>query len=391
MTRPSLKSTIPHFHADGAVHFRMAGELLTLDDADGRVGCLLKLMDGTRETDDVFTELAQVHPETTRAEFDEAIAELDASRLLQDAAADPGVLTETQRERWSRNIGFFETVASLTTSKYEFQRRIRDTKVAMLGVGGVGSHVLMDMVALGFMDIRIVDFDTVELSNLNRQVLYGDHALGRSKVELAAEWARRFHRDVRVETVDRMLSSADEVYAAVHDRDIVVGAIDRPKTRGMAWLNEGCVRAGAALITGGVETQRTLHYTIVPGVSGCIQCWQSAALADPMTRRIFDLDREIEDAGQRSGEDVAALSSLVTLQTAFLVNELVRLATGSAPPLAVGRLLQALFHNPVLRAAETWRRDPDCAVCGGVEPAERFRWLVDQEAPSLEPSGVWTA
>ncbi|MFE2288893.1 HesA/MoeB/ThiF family protein [Streptomyces sp. NPDC059443] len=392
MPKPSLKSTIPSFKDESGINFRMAGEILTLEDPDGIVADLVGLLDGSRETTGVFTELTGRHPEVTREEFDQALADLDDARLLHDVDASHEGLTDYDLERWSRSLGFFETYATLDRSKYAFQRGIRDTKVAMLGVGGVGSHVLMDLVAMGFRDIRIVDFDTVELSNLNRQVLYGEQYIGRSKIERAAAWVKGYNSDVTLHTLEKKLMSADDVYEAVHDRDIVVAAIDRPKTRALTWLNEGCLRAGAALITGGVDTQRAVHFTILPGVSGCVACWKSAAhAADATSRDIYLQQRTEEDAGLRFGEDMAAFDGLVALQTAFLVGELIRLATGVSTPLSVGRMLQVTFQTPVLAERETWQRDPDCPTCKGVIAQPRFAALRDAltPAPPLVQQGAW--
>jgi molybdopterin/thiamine biosynthesis adenylyltransferase len=392
MVKPTIKSTIPHHRNNSGVHFRMAGEILTLDDHDGSVGLLVELLDGTRTADEAYGDLSAARPHVTRAEFDAALVDLDDSRLLHDGDAFREGLTDEMCERWSRNLGFFETYASMAQSKYSFQRRIRDTKVALLGVGGVGSHVLMDLVAIGFTDIRIVDFDTVDLSNLNRQVLYGDKYLGQVKVDLAKQWVERFNGEVELDTINKKLMSADDVYAAVHDRDIVVAAVDRPKTRALPWLNEGCVRAGAALITGGVDTQRALHHTVVPGVSGCLECFQSAVHAtDEIAREMYRMLREQEDAGLKFGEDTAAFNGLVALQTAFIIGEVSRLATGITPPLSVGRLMQVTFQTPTLTEMQSWERDPDCPVCRDAVPSVRLAWVADatNPPPSLVPAGVW--
>lgn len=392
MPKPSLKSTIPFSRDETGIHFRMAGEILTLEDPDGAVADLVALLDGSRETEAVHTALTERHPALSRADLDQALADLDDARLLHDADASREGLTDQDCERWSRNLGFFETYATMDHSKYAYQRAIRDTRVAMLGVGGVGSHVLMDVVATGFRDIRIVDFDTVELSNLNRQVLYSEQDIGQSKTELAAAWVKRYDSDVTLDVVTRKLMSADDVYDVVHDRDIVIAAIDRPKTRALTWLNEGCLRAGAALVTGGVDTQRAVHFTVLPGVSGCVECWKTAAhVSDPTAHAIHLEQRAQEDAGQRFGEDMAAFDGLVALQTAFLVGELVRLATGVTTPLSVGRLLQVTFQAPILAERESWLRDPSCSACGHVVPAARFAALADtlNPAPPLVPAGAW--
>lgn len=190
MARPALKTSIPYFVSDGSVHFRLGGDLTSLEDTDGRVLRLLQLLDGTRDLDALHRDLSADYPDLTAEDVREAVDDLDASGLVQDTADRGEDFDAAARERWSNNLGFFETYASLGTSKYEFQRRIRDARVAVLGVGGIGSHTLIDLVAIGFTDIRIVDFDKIEVSNFNRQIIYGEPDVGRTKVHVAAERAR---------------------------------------------------------------------------------------------------------------------------------------------------------------------------------------------------------
>ncbi|NJC73103.1 hypothetical protein HC031_25790 [Planosporangium thailandense] len=382
MAHPALKTSIPYFIADGAAHFRLSGELTSLEDPDGRVGTLLSLLDGTRTVDEIHRDLSATYPDITPADVAEAVRDLDETGLLQDADDRGDDFGEAARARWSNNLGFFETYASLTTSKYEFQRRLRDAKVAVLGVGGIGSHVFIDLVAIGFTDIRIVDFDRIELSNFNRQILYGEPYIGRLKVEVAAERARTLNSGVRIDPVQKRLTSADDVYEVVADRDIVIAVVDRPKMHIAHWLNEGCVRAGTALIGGGVDTQRATHYTMVPGVSGCVECWlRQVQRDDPTSRMVLDVMHRIDRDGEQFGEDTAAFNGLVLTAAGHMVNEMVRLASGVTPPLSVGRLLAASFHDPRPVEAESWKRDPDCSVCRHAAPKPALRWLASEAGP----------
>lgn len=390
MVKPALKSVIPYFHDGHSIHFRMAGELLTLDNEDGQVGALVKLLDGTRTIDEICDDFRAAFPHVERSTVQEALQELDAERLLEDAAASTERLTSAQLDRWSRSLAFFETFASLAVSKYLYQRRLMDTKVAVLGVGGVGCHVLMDLVALGFTDIRIVDFDRVEASNLNRQVLYGDHCLGERKTRIATEWARRFRNDIAIQAVERKLMSAEDVYEVVHDRDIVLSALDRPKTRILLWLNEACVRAGVPLITGGVDTQRWIHHTMLPGITGCLQCWQLDVFSrDEVSQHIFNGLRQREDATLTFPEDLAAFGGLVVPLAGFMVNEAVRLATRVCQPLAPARLLQQSYRSPAVSEHERWSRMPDCPVCRDIEPRPSLAWVDLAQQPPVAPVSAW--
>lgn len=168
----------------------------------------------------------------------------------------------------------------------------------------------------------------------------------------------------------------------VHDRDIVLGTADAPKLDMMHWLNAGCVRAGAALITGGVATQLAYMYTVVPGVSGCAECWfESVERNDPASRMLHREMRAAEARGERFGEDTAAFNGLVVLLDAYMVGDAVRLASRVSPPVSVGRVLEATFHNPQVQVAETFERLPGCAVCGPVKALESLSWLGDDQRP----------
>jgi molybdopterin/thiamine biosynthesis adenylyltransferase len=377
---PVLKQSIPYFTVDNAIHFRLAGTLITLEDADGRVLELLKLLDGRHEQDAIWQELSARYPDVTPDDVSAAICDLDDNGLIQDASDTGDDFDVDARERWSRNLGFFETYASLSISKYEFQRRIRDAKIAVLGIGGVGTHLVLDLVAIGFTDIRLVDFDTVELSNLNRQVLYGERFIGQHKVQIAADRAREFNSGIRLEAEQTKLESADDVYRVVHDRDIVIGSADNPKLDIERWMNAGCVRSGAALISGGVVTQRAFLSTTVPGISGCIECWYDAVQESDPTSRMVRQDMLASQArGERFAEDTAAFNGLVMLLAAQIAGEAVKLASRVSPPLSVGRLIEMAFHDPRPVVTETFKRRDDCAVCRNAEPAATLRWLSSDE------------
>jgi molybdopterin/thiamine biosynthesis adenylyltransferase len=356
--------------------------MTSLEDPDGRVLALLSLLDGNRAPEQVYQDLSADYPDVTLDDVREALADLDESGLIQDAADTGADFDADDLRRWDRNFGFWETYASTSVSKYEFQRRIRNCKIAVLGIGGVGSHVLLDLIGIGFTDIRIVDFDKIELSNLNRQVLYGTPFIGQPKVEVAADRARAFGGKLNLEVVRERLLSADDVYDVVHDRDLVLGTADAPKLDMMHYLSEGCVRAGAALITGGVATQLAYMYSVVPGISGCADCWfDSVQRNDPASRMLHREMRAAEARGERFGEDTAAFNGLVVLLDAYMVGDAVRLASRVSPPVSVGRVLEVTFQNPQVRVAETFERLPDCKVCQSAPVPEWLRWLDDDDRP----------
>jgi len=276
------------------------------------------------------------------------------------------VLDEYELSRWERNINFFGAYAGLANSKYLPQRKLADCRVTLLGLGGLGSHLLLDMAALGIGHIRIVEFDRVELSNLNRQILYGEADVGQPKIERAERRVRQFTSHLDLETMNRRLSSTDDVLEAADGADILISAADRPKNGIMGWVNEAIVRRNIPMITGGLDTRRCLLYSIVPGQTGCIECWrQQVRSHDPVSDRLLEYRRTHQISG-----DKAAFVPLVAMSTALILGELVRLVTGLAPPLSAGRLMYARFDDFQIKVAETWERLPDCTMCGSLAPRD---------------------
>ncbi|MFE3185452.1 HesA/MoeB/ThiF family protein [Streptomyces violascens] len=363
--KPRIKPTLPVYRMGDQIYIQLSGKCIELADPDGAVEQFVGLLDGTRTVPEVHSALRAAGRDVTPAEVEAGVARFDRAGLLEDGAVEPGLDAHDQ-ERWKRNLGFLENYSDLSTSKYELQRKLRDYRVVLLGLGGVGSHLLFDLVGLGVRDIRIVDFDTVELSNLNRQILYREADLGRAKIEVAAERILAYDPLVKLDTRATYIGCADEALAVVEGRELVLSAVDMPKMQVVNWINQACVKAGATLITGGVDSRRIAYYTMIPGVTGCVECWKAdVAEHDRLSADLAVKKTEWADATTepRFPEDMSAFGALVTLYTAHVLAEVVRLATGIAPPLSQGRLLEVYFDDGVPREAERWSRRPDCPVC----------------------------
>lgn len=359
--RPYLKHTSPIFSQNGLLYIGGFGEVAEIPDEDGAIEHLLQLMDGTRGLDEIHDELVLRYPLVTRDDLTNAVAQFDEAGFLLDATSTvAGQLDDYESARWERNINFFGSYARLADNKYAMQRKLRDTRVTLLGLGGLGTHLLLDMAAMGIGHVRAVEFDTVELSNLNRQILYRESDVGKPKIELALPRVQEFNPRIHLEAMPGRIGSVEDVLRAIDGADVVIAVADRPKTEIAHWVNEGCVRAGIPLITGGLETQRVIYYTVVPGQTGCVECWRSRVLRDDkVSGALLEEKRE-----RRIGGDNAAFCPLVTATTALLLSELTRLVTGIAPLTAAGRLMEMRFDDFVLGEAERWERDADCPICG---------------------------
>jgi molybdopterin/thiamine biosynthesis adenylyltransferase len=361
MRRPQVKETNPVYRIGDTVLIPRCGEMLEIEDPDGDVGRLLDLMDGHNTAKEIEAAFKEVSPASV-LEVGEVIAQLDDAGLLVDGAA-PALPSAYHRERWKRNLGFFETYASLSHSSSDMQAQICDLRVALIGLGGVGSHLSLDLLGVGVENLLVADYDKVELSNLNRQILYTEADIGKSKVGLAVQRLRSYYPAAKIDGVERRIGSAAELQDLIVGRDFVFCMFDRPKLHASRWANEACVRAGIPYLSGGVDTQRALMYLVVPGVTGCAECWRLIAANDEVTRQLR------EQMQQRHGDvsvgpDMSAFGPLVTTMTAMLITEFVRFVTRIAEPISAGRLMEMRFDDLMLRQAEAWDKLPECPVCG---------------------------
>ncbi len=170
--------------------------------------------------------------------------------------------TEEQIKRYSRHIILKEIGG-------KGQRKLLDSKVLVVGAGGLGSPVSLYLAAAGVGTLGIVDFDTVELSNLQRQILHGTNDVGRPKVESAKETLNSLNPDVRVITCREKLGK-ENVLQLIKDYDLIVDGVDNFSARYL--LNDACVMEGKPLVEAGILRWDGMIMTIKPGEGPCYRC-----------------------------------------------------------------------------------------------------------------------
>jgi molybdopterin/thiamine biosynthesis adenylyltransferase len=353
MVRPCLKQSYTRLVANGEITLtRETGVEMTLPDPDGQVLALLDLLDGDRTIDEVSRAMAERWPGLTADDVAEGIAALDGAGLLEDAAA-PTTLSAWQRERYSSNLAFFGTFADLTRSRDSFQEALRRAHVVLLGVGGLGSTLLLNLAGLGVGQVTVLDCDRVELKNLARQFLYSEAEVGQPKLGRAVARARAFNSEVRLTPVERWVTGPEDVAPLLPGADLVLSAIDQPPEV-QEWVNEACVAAGVPFITGGIQAGRGLYYLVIPGRSSCLACWRDAEAPAGAT---------VTPAGRPERVN-RALGPAASLMGALIALEAVRYLTGFAPPVSAAKLWLVDFATGRSDVGYAWPRLPDCPVCG---------------------------
>ena len=226
----------------------------------------------------------------------------------------------------------------------EGQLKIKQAKVLCIGTGGLGAPLGLYLAAAGVGRIGLVDFDLVDTTNLQRQVLFGTSDVGRPKTEAAAERLRNLNPDIRIDTFETQLTSANAL-ELFKDYDIIVDGTDNFPTRYL--VNDACVITGKPNVYGSIfrfEGQITVFG--YPG-GPCYRC----LYPEPPPPGLVPSCAE--------GGVLGVLPGIVgTIQAA----ETLKLIIGKGEPL-IGRLL--LFDALAMKFRELkLRKNPECPVCG---------------------------
>jgi adenylyltransferase/sulfurtransferase len=250
----------------------------------------------------------------------------------------------------------------------EGQLKLKKAKVLCIGTGGLGAPLGLYLAAAGVGRIGLVDFDTVDFTNLQRQVLFGTSDVGRPKIEAAADHLRNLNPLIRIDTFETRLSS-ENALDLFKDYDIIVDGTDNFPTRYL--VNDACVLLGKPNVYGSIfrfEGQITIFGA--PG-GPCYRC----LYPEPPPPGLVPSCAE--------GGVLGVLPGIVgTIQAA----ETLKLIIGKGDPL-IGRLL--LFDALGMKFRELkLRKNPECPVCGNhptvtklIDYAE-FCGLRGEEAPA---------
>jgi adenylyltransferase/sulfurtransferase len=222
----------------------------------------------------------------------------------------------------------------------EGQKKLGEAKVFVAGLGGLGSVSAYYLTAAGVGYLKMVDRDTVEMTNLNRQILHRTEDIGMSKAESAMKKLKALNPSVQIETYRDEIRD-DNIEGLVGDCSIIIDAMDNLNTRRI--LNRYSLKKGMPFIYGGVERFSGMITTFVPGETPCFEC-------------IFSGVKEIEEVKGIIGPVPGVIGSLQTIEAIKIILGL--------DGLLKGRLLFFTGLDMSFKEIKI-EKNPHCVVCLG--------------------------
>ncbi|WP_372631072.1 ThiF family adenylyltransferase [Cohnella sp.] len=379
--KPKLKPYCRHVMSlgDGVIRFKMERASLEIPDPEGTVHSFVRLLDGTR----TIVELSQ-ETGLTLGDTEDAVALFDRYRLLEAESTEPPGLTERELVRYKNNLTYFSLHESLMNSRYDCQVKLKNAKVAVVGLGG-GSIIAAWLAAMGVGTIVGVDCDRVELNNLNRQFFYTEKDVGEYKTVALKRRLEELNGDIRVEAVQLKVDSASSLLQAISGADFVVGAIDTPPLLGSRYVNSACLHLNIPAYYVSIGNKLGFYYRVDPIESGCTDCrllhiMRSEPELLETTKRKWNRAEPDADFGNPGfAPNVAVITSLIA-------SEIAKRLTGYGEPFPMPFGLidfqgMSVSHRNIPKA-------DNCPTCGRERPPEGPEPVPMEMLFALAESGV---
>jgi len=252
------------------------------------------------------------------------------------AVAGGSELSSKDLDRYSRQV-------MLEEIGYQGQLKLKDAKVCVVGVGGLGNPITTRLVAMGVGKLRIIDRDVIELSNLHRQTMFDDSDVGQIKVEVAAKKLQKLNPDVQIEALPLSVNDYNAL-EVVDGCDVVIDALDSVNARYS--LNKACVEKGIPFVTGAAVGVSGQAFTVLPKITACYHCMFPS------------LDEDSMPTCSIEGVHPSILSIIGGIE----VSEAVKIILGKKPSLS-DRILHVDLENLDFSYTRTFKVG-ECPVCG---------------------------
>jgi adenylyltransferase/sulfurtransferase len=260
----------------------------------------------------------------------------DEVYILPAVAGGSTELSAKELDRFSRQV-------MLEEIGYQGQLKLKNAKICVVGVGGLGNPITSRLAAMGIGTLRIVDRDVIELSNLHRQTMFDESDVGQVKVEVAAKKLQKLNPDCKIEALAVSVNDYTAL-EVIEGCDVVIDALDSVNARYA--LNKACVKFGIPFVTGAAVGVSGQTFTIIPKESACYYCMFPELNEDTMPTCSIE----------------GVHPSILSIVGGIEVSEAVKIIIGKKPSL-YQRILHIDLENLDFTSTRTFRAE-ECPICG---------------------------
>lgn len=234
------------------------------------------------------------------------------------------------------------------------QKKLRKSCVLVVGLGALGSVVTLNLAMMGVRELILVDFDTIELSNLSKQLLYEEKDIGKPKVEVAAEKLRRINSEIEVKALNEDIRRIDKSY--FEKSNVVVDGLDTFEVR--RWLNSMCVDLLKPLVHGGFYGWYGNVQVVIPFKTACLEC--QPLIPPEKLQKMCTPPGKVRKKLRTEEDKIPTVASVVTVIGGIQAQEVLKILLG-IPNIPENYV----FYDGISQTLTKLKleRNPECVVC----------------------------
>ncbi|MBO0782624.1 MAG: ThiF family adenylyltransferase [Ktedonobacteraceae bacterium] len=330
---------------------------------------LFSLLDGSRTCQEIIREMkSDPHITTVRVWGD--LKKMFEFGLLQNAAADKAGLSQKHIKRLERHIGYLGLLDTPGEKRYHLQRKLLESHVTVLGTGAMGSHVLDLLGRIGVGNFRIVDDDTVEVSNLNRG-RFTRADIGKAKTQVVRELLLGIDDAITIEVQEKRINSAQDIVDILQTgrkTDLVLLCADTPLAIS-SWMNQAALQTGIPFLTSGYQgCGAEVGPLVIPGKTDCLMCLLGRDAPDSEDVSHVEVPQELVWLNERAATGHPTDAAHTAFVASRLAHEAEMYLIGQTPN-TLGTILN---YDPATWSFGSLERPRvrNCPACGRRHPDE---------------------
>jgi len=276
--KPQIRKSIEIYKKENTMEFRIINLGMVYSYEVGEeITTLIKLLDGTKDIKEVYDLLNKKHPQIDYQTFENIIHQMIEDNLIEDNVEQDMFLSNMSLKRYERQISFFEEFSTIDVNKFMMQKKLKESKVVVFGLGGTGSWIVQSLVQAGVGNLHLLDFDNVELSNLSRQVLYTEEQINKLKTVAIKESIAKINTETNIQLTTFKLTEESNIEEIIKDCNLVINCTDYPSLfKTSMWISEKCMKFKIPHIIGGGYRSHigVIGPTIIPHETACWKCYE---------------------------------------------------------------------------------------------------------------------
>ena len=250
------------------------------------------------------------------------------------------------------------------------QKKLHDSCVLIAGIGALGSVVALNLAMMGVGELIIVDFDTVELSNLSKQLLYREEDLGKPKVEVARKKLQEVNSEIKIVALNKDIRKVDRSY--FERCNVVVDGLDNFEVR--RWLNSMCVTLSKPLVHGGFYGWYGNVQVVIPLKTACLEC--QPLIPPEKLQKMCTPPGRVRRKVKVEEEKIPTVASIATVIGGIQTQEVLKILLG------IPNILENyVFYDGVSQSLTKIKleRNPECVVCSDKYRIEGVDYMLERQ------------